>query len=89
MYYEMFKVKGKQMGHEYRADILCSTHQMHQTSLQKLAHAIYRDFFQNQKLKKKIFVHIFAQNIDCGYMLEPPRQGMPLHTPVLLFKSRV
>ena len=27
---------------------------------------------------------IFAQNIDCGYTLEPPR-----HTPVLLFKIGV
>ena len=34
-------------------------------------------FFQHQKLKISlekfdIFL-IFAQNIDCGYMLEPPR----------------
>ena len=39
---------------------------------------------------------IFAQNIDCGYTLEPPRFGakirkivIPLHTPVLLYKSGV
>ena len=52
---------------------------------------------------------IFAQNIDCGYTLEPPRLaeavltsthnqcfgakirkiGIPLHTPVLLYKSGV
>ena len=50
---------------------------------------------------------IFAQNIDCGYTLEPPRRGgsneypqsmfwsknkkigLPLHTPVLLYKSGV
>ena len=50
---------------------------------------------------------IFAQNIDCGYTLEPPRRcgsneypqsmfgakirkiGIPLHTPVLLYKSGV
>ena len=47
---------------------------------------------------------IFAQNIDCGYTLEPHRLtsthilcfrakirkiGIPLHTPVLLYKSRV
>ena len=40
---------------------------------------------------------IFAQNIDCGYTLEPPHNlcfgakirkiGIPLHTPVLLYKS--
>ena len=43
---------------------------------------------------------IFAQNIDCGYTLEPPRHnlcfgakirkiGIPLQTPVLLYKSGV
>ena len=49
----------------------------------------------------------FAQNIDCGYTLEPPRRGgsneypqsmfwskikkigIPLQTPVLLYKSGV
>ena len=47
--------------------------------------------------KKDIFL-IFTQNIDCGYSLEPPwlcfgakirKTGIPLHTPVLLYKSRV
>ena len=58
-----------------------------------------------RRKKKDIFL-IFAQNIDCGYTLEPPRQGgsvgtsthnlcfgakirkigIPLHTPVLLYK---
>ena len=55
----------------------------------------------------KIFFLIFAQNIDCGYTLEPPRRGgsnkyhnlcfgakirkigIPLHTPVLLYKCGV
>ena len=50
---------------------------------------------------------IFAQNIDCGYTLEPPHRGgsneylnlcfgakirkigIPLHTPVLLYKSGI
>ena len=47
----------------------------------------------------------FAQNIDCGYMLEPPhvatdeypqsmfwsknKKDIPLHTPVLLYESGV
>ena len=63
---------------------------------------------ENFHWKKKcdIFL-IFAQNIDCGYMLEPPQRGgcneypqcmfwakirkigIPLHTPVLLYKSGV
>ena len=58
--------------------------------------------------KKKINIFlIFAQNIDCGYTLEPPhrggsneypqsmfwsknkKKGIPLHTPLLLYKSGV
>ena len=45
------------------------------------------------------FIHIFAQNIDCGYTLEPPRQSLfwsknkkiciPPHTLVFLYKSGV
>ena len=59
------------------------------------------------QLKKFDIFLIFAQNIDCGYTLEPPRRGgsneypqsmfwskiskigIPLHTPVLLYKSGV
>ena len=42
--------------------------------------AIYREFFQKHK-KMKISLEIFdilntfAQNIDCGYTLEPPCRG--------------
>ena len=47
--------------------------------LRKLAHAIYRDFLavkiENFQLKKIDIFLIFAQNIDCGYTLEPPRRG--------------
>ena len=45
--------------------------------LRKHSSAIYNDFFTAVKMKKKIdkilinFL-IFAQNIDCGYTLEPP-----------------
>ena len=39
----------------------------------------YTAIFQQQKLKKKMIFfnifNIFAQNIDCGYTLEPPRRG--------------
>ena len=70
----------------------------------------YRDCLsfkiENFQLKTFDIFLIFAQNIDCGYTLEPPRQGgsneypqcfgakirkivIPLHTPVLLYKSGV
>ena len=46
-------------------------------ALPKHAHAIYRIFFgcKNEKFHWKNFDNflIFAQNIDCGYTLEPPR----------------
>ena len=80
-------------------------------SLQKHAHATNIDFlalkFRNFQLKNfDIFLN-FAQNIDCGYRIEPPRRGgsneypqsmfwsknkkmgIPLHTPILLYKSGV
>ena len=35
--------------------------------------------------KKKIFFLIFAQNIDCGYTLEPPRRGGSNEYPESMF----
>ena len=60
-----------------------------QFSLQKLAHAIYRDFFsrENWKFSAEIFL-IFARNIDCGYMLEPPRRGGSNEYPQSMFWSK-
>ena len=72
-------------------------------SLRKVAHAINRLFFQvalkieNFQLENFDSFLIIAQNIYCGYTLEPPvtsthnlcfgsiigKIGMPLHTPVL------
>ena len=34
------------------------------------------------------FFHIFAQNIFCGYTLEPPRQGGSNEYPQSRFKSK-
>ena len=41
---------------------------------------LYTEFFLVFKMKtftgkKWIYFLIFSQNIDCGYTLEPPRQG--------------
>ena len=61
-------------------------------TLRKLAHAIYRDFFQKQKLKiigkKYDILNIFVQNIDCGYTLEPPRRGGSNEYPQSIFWSK-
>ena len=72
----------------------------------------YTEIFSAVKIENFIrknfdIFNIFAQNIDCGYTLEPPRRGgsneyhnlcfgakirkigIPLQTPVLLYKSGV
>ena len=62
-------------------------------SLRKLAHAIYRDFLSFKNIEKfqlktfDIFL-IFAQNIDCGYKLEPPRRGGSNEYPQSMFWSK-
>ena len=61
------------------------------SSLRTLTHAIYREFFHKQKLKKSLeifffyILNIFAQNIDCGYTLEPPRRGGSNEYPQYMF----
>ena len=61
-------------------------------SLRKHAHAIYRDFFSCKNLKshkKKFDIFlIFAQNINCGYTLEPPRRGGSNEYPQSMFWSK-
>ena len=58
-------------------------------SLRKLAHAIYTDFLalKIETFQLKIFdiFLIFAQNIDCGYTLEPPRRGGSNEYPQSMF----
>ena len=61
-------------------------------SLRKLAHAIHRDFLA-LKIENfhQIFLNIFlifAQNIDCGYTLEPPRRGGSNEYPQSMFWSK-
>ena len=61
-------------------------------SLRKHAHAIYKNFFgcKNENFYWKNFdiFLIFAQNIDCGYTLEPPRRGGSNEYPQSMFWSK-
>ena len=63
-----------------------------QVSLRKLANAINRDFLsfkiENFQLKKFDIFLIFAQNIDCGYTLGPPRRGGSNEYPQSMFWSK-
>ena len=60
--------------------------------LRKHAHAVYRKCFvcKNEKFHWKNFdiFLIFAQNIDCGYTLEPPRRGGSNEYPQSMFWSK-
>ena len=71
---------------------LCESAYIDFCSLRKLAHAIYRDFLglKNAKFQLKNFDSflIFAQNIDCGYTLEPPRRGGSNEYPQSMFWSK-
>ena len=53
---------------------------------------IYRQFYSQKRKKNQIknsdSFHISAQNIDCGYSLEPPRQGGSNEYPQSMFLSR-
>ena len=44
--------------------------------------------FSEKKKKLDIF-HISAQNIDCGYPLEPPRRGGPNEYPQSMFYAAI
>ena len=61
--------------------------------LRKLAHAIYRDFLalktENFQLKMFDIFLSFAQNIVCGYTLEPPRRGGSNEYPQSMFWSEI
>ena len=53
----------------------------------------YTEIFKvvkTKKIQKKIFdiFLIFAQNIDCGYTLEPPRRGGSNEYPQSMFWSK-
>ena len=72
--------------------VLCYNCHQNVLTLRKHAHAIYRDFCLLKILKTlsenfDIFL-IFAQNIDCGYTLEPPRRGGSNEYPQSMFWSK-
>ena len=41
--------------------------------------------YENFQMKNSDNFHISAQNIDCGYLLEPPRRGGSNESPQLCF----
>ena len=53
---------------------------------------IYWKFYNQKRKKNQIknsdIFHISAQNIDCGYLLEPPQRGGSNEYPQSMFLSR-
>ena len=43
---------------------------------------------ENFQIKNSAIFYIYAQNIDCGYSLEPPRRGGSNEYPQSMFLSR-
>ena len=43
---------------------------------------------KKKKKKKSDIFHISAQNIDCGYSLEPPRRGGSNENPQSMFLAK-
>ena len=43
---------------------------------------------ENFQIKNSDILHISAQNIDCGYTLEPPRRGGSNAYPQFAFKQK-
>ena len=54
---------------------------------------IYRKFYlqklKNFQIKNSDIFHISAQNIDCGYSLEPPRRGGSNEYPQSMFLAEI
>ena len=49
---------------------------------------LYHQKNENFQIKNSDIFHIYAQNIDCGYSLEPPRRGGSNEYPQSMFLSR-
>ena len=60
---------------------------LYQFSLRKHAYSNKTEKFQIKS--SDFFFHISAQNIDCGYSLEPPRRGGSNENTQSMFLSRI
>ena len=66
-----------------------TTYQSHYENLSMQCTEIFK-VVKNENFQYKIYdiFLIFAQNIDCGYTLEPPRQGGSNEYPQSMFWSK-
>ena len=67
------------------SDIAWSIKKTHPCNIQRFFSDVKIENFIRKKKKKKIFFHIFDQNIDYGYTLEPPRRSGSNEYPQFMF----
>ena len=65
-----------------------SEHAITKTRLFKYTENFATKKKKNFQLKKSDIFHISAQNIDCGYSLEPPRRGGSNEYPQSMFLAK-
>ena len=65
-----------------------SVHNHYETSPIQINRQVHLQKLKIFRWKTLIFFHISAQNIDCGYSLEPPRRGGSYEYPQSMFLSR-
>ena len=70
----------------------CQNHEAESSPLRKYAYSnilkILQPNKENFQRKHSDILHIFTQNIECGYSLEPPHRGGSNEYPQSMFLSR-
>ena len=77
-------IRGKNCSHLYHSDVL--TH--YQNTPIQIYWKVNHRKIENFQTKNSNIFRISAQNIDCGYSLEPPRRGGSNEYPQSMFLSR-
>ena len=82
------------IGQKWSPTISCQTQHLSVYSITKTRLFKYTESFTSKKtkifqIKNSDIFHISAQNIDCGYSLEPPRRGGSNEYPQSMFYAEI
>ena len=69
----------------HRESILTNIQNITKTRLFKYTENFFHQKIEKFQMKNSDIFHISAQNIDCGYSLEPPRRGGSNEYPQSMF----
>ena len=72
----------------FGGDVSCSAENLFITKTHPFKYIDFTTKKWKFSYKKSDILHISAQNIDCGYSLEPPHQGGSNEYPQSMFLSR-